>query len=93
MLPSCQAKIQKKKNKNIQSFHTVSPQRFSHWAGIPLELLVNSRSSFRINGTLNVLWMAALISSFGAQQREIMISRKSGAFVQPKVRARAETHN
>lgn len=35
--------------------------------------------------------MAAQINSFGVQQREIMMSRKSGAFVPPKVRASAET--
>lgn len=71
----------------------MSPQRFSHWAGTPLELLVNSPLGFRQNGTLNVPWMAAQINSFGVQQREIMMSRKSGAFVPLKVRASTETHN
>lgn len=66
----------------------MSPQRLSHWAGMPLELLVNSRSSFWTNGMLNVPGMVAPTNSFGAQQREITISRKSGAFVPLKVSAR-----
>lgn len=39
---------------------------------------------------LNVPWMVAPTNIFGAQQREIMISRKSGAFVPLKVSASAE---
>lgn len=58
-----------------------------------MELLVNSHLNFKIDGTLNVPLMAAQINSFGVPQREIMIPRKSGAFVPPKVRASTETHN
>lgn len=63
----------------------MSPQRFSHWAGMPSELLVNSPSSFGLSGILNVPWMVAQTNSFGVLQREIMISRISGAFVPLKV--------
>lgn len=54
---------------------------------MPLELLVNSPSSFRQSGILNVPRMVALINSFGVLQTEIMISKKSGAFVPLKVSA------
>lgn len=56
-----------------KSSHPLSPQRFSHWAGIPSELLVISPSNFRQSGILNVPRMVAQIDSFGVLQTEILI--------------------
>lgn len=55
---------------------------------MPLEALVSSRSGLWRSGMLNAQRTVAQMDSCGVQQREIMIRKKSGAFVPPKVSAR-----
>lgn len=67
---------------------SVSPQRFSQYGGMALEPPVSSHLGLQRSGTLNAQRKVARTDSCGVQPSEIMMNRKSGASVPPKVSAR-----